>query len=91
MTGYRGIVYNGAMRIALLLLLLPTVANAQTHTIYLDYGSGEPIIVADNYLPPDTGYVYIRNGNRGVLEFSREYRYRPYLFDYSRHYHQHWR
>lgn len=70
--------------LALLLLLLPTLAVAQTRTIHFDSG----VVIADNYLPPDTGYIFIQRGNRAVLEFSRIDRYRPYLFDYSRRYHR---
>jgi hypothetical protein len=73
------------MKTIALLLLLPTLAVAQTRTIHFDLRTGQT--VADNYLPADTGYIYIERGNHAVLQLvPRDYYYQSYpLFDYSRH------
>jgi len=58
----------------------------------LQYGASRTIHFDENgptaevNLPPGAGYIYIYNAQtrKGVIEFSREPRYVPYLFDYSR-------
>jgi hypothetical protein len=75
------------MKTILLLLLLPTLAVAQTRTIHFDLSTGQT--VAENFLPPDTGYIYIERGNHAVLQLvPRDYYFypQPYpLIDYSHH------
>ena len=72
--------------ITLLLLLLPTLAVAQTRTIFFDLKTGQS---TETFLPPDTGYIYIERGNHAVLQLvPRDYYFypQPYpLIDYSHH------
>lgn len=81
--------YNVGMTraILLLLLILPTVANAQTafvdNNVRIDtnlndlpYGGSRTIYLDKNgsieaNLPADVGYIYIERGDKAVIEFSR--------------------
>lgn len=59
-----------------------------SRTIHFDNSNGVKVESVQD-LPPGMGYIYIYNSQtrKGVIEFSRtdEYRYYPYLYDYSRH------
>jgi len=60
---------------------LSNLQYGATRTIYFD-----DVSVVEANLPPGAGYIYIYNAQtrKGVIEFSREPRYIPYLFNYSR-------
>ncbi len=50
--------------------MLDTVATAQESvTLHIDYSGGQPAVVNREY--GDFGYIYIRNGSRGVLEMGQ--------------------
>jgi hypothetical protein len=42
----------------------------QTRTIHIDYSSGRPVVTSDVTIPEGVGYIYLRSGNKAVIEYS---------------------
>jgi hypothetical protein len=59
----------------IILLMLPTLAIAQTRTIHFDLRTGQSI---ESFLPADSGFIYLERGNHAVLQLvPRDYFYQP--------------